>query len=441
MTIQAILLAVLHIALLAWVRRRREFFHPATLWLVVFSTTTTLYALNLLPYRAMLVESALILCAGTLAFVGGAMLGDRLLARRAPTPDNEGREAAEDAADHGRAASAAVVERAATLGLVGLWAWTLLFIVQVAAAFPLQEVFITSYEVRQAISKQNLASIGVKYTYATLAAAALCAIALAGATTPKARWIWTAGVFSTAVSAYLSTGRSNIILPLLVAGVAYAVASGLQLTLKRQLTVAGVGAVIVLVVFTVGGSIIGKTFENNGLSKVSSVLTDHTLLQPLALPYQYATGPIAAFDVQVRTLPVTPSTDGCATFAVICQVGSAAGFQMAAMPNIRPFTAPPMTWNTYTAMDRPLLDAGAAGVIGLLFLTGTTAGVLFGLANRGGLFATAAYAIAASAVLYAPVQNNFLAPHIVGGVLLSGLAIIVARFWPERLVRLLPVPN
>lgn len=426
--------------------RRRGVFHPATLWLLAFSFTTTLYALHLLPYRPMRVETAALLIGASLSLIVGTELGDRLVQRRTPLRSTAADSGAED--DHPEArrphltpAAQRMVAIAAALALLGMVAWSALFVAQVAQIYGLRSALVSSYTVRLGLSQDNIAAVGIKYVYATLAASALCAFAAANAPRLRSRWAWGGGVILTAAAAYLSTGRSNVILPIVIAAVTYGIATGLRPSVRAIAATGLAGVVIVLGVFTVGGSIIGKTFEANPLRTVPSVLTDHRSLQIFALPYQYATGPIAALGVQVTVAKETPSTDGCAVFAIVCQVGGAAGLDTIDLPAIRPFTREPMPWNTYTALDRPILDAGAIGVLLCFLGVGGVLGALWRRADAGDLLATPVYGVLGSAVLYAPIQNNFLAPHIVAGCLLALLAVGVARVGLSLWARRGPTPQ
>ena len=100
---------------------------------------------------------------------------------------------------------------------------------------------------------------------------------------------------------------------------------------------------------------------------------------------------------------------------------------MIAEPTIRPFTRPPLPWNTYTALDLPLLDGGPIFVIAFFALAGAWLGWLWRRARERDVLALGLYAIYAPVVLYSVIQNNFFAPHIVGAALLAVAFLMLAN--------------
>ena len=184
-----------------------------------------------------------------------------------------------------------------------------------------------------------------------------------------------------------------------IALIAYALAGPASLT-RRGLLLGGSGVVVLAVgVLIVGGNIIGKTFEHSELSTVRSTFTDRPALSALALPYQYATASIASLDVQVDAIGSVSRTDGCATVEWACAVLRRVGLDAEPYPRIRPFTKAPLRWNTYTALDAPLLDGGPWLVPIEMGVFGVLMGALWELASLGAAGGRILYAILSPAVL------------------------------------------
>jgi hypothetical protein len=178
--------------------------------------------------------------------------------------------------------------------------------------------------------------------------------------------------------------------------------------------------VLALVVFVVGGRMIGKTFENHpSFSAIPSVLTEHDPLTELALPYQYASAPIPALDVQVDRTATWGTTHGCATFAELCRVAERLGPDLPAASRVRPFTIEPLAWNTYTALDTPLLDGGLVFAVPILAVAGLLVGFIWSAARGRHVTAVSTYALIAPAIVTAYGQFNFTAPHIIGAIIIS----------------------
>jgi hypothetical protein len=175
-----------------------------------------------------------------------------------------------------------------------------------------------------------------------------------------------------------------------------------------------------LTVFLAGGRLVGKTFENNpSLQAVPSTFTAHREWSQFALPYEYASAPIAALDVQVDSASTWGSSHGCAVFSEACRVLNRVGFGVHGVSRVRPFTADPLPWNTYTALDMPLLDGGLVFAIPIVGLLGLILGALWSLARRRSLLAASAYAIFAPAALTSSGAFNFTAPHFLGAVFIA----------------------
>jgi len=384
-------------------------FHPAQLWLIPWGVASGLLALGLLPYSPMRPNTAGLIIAATGAFCAGALT---------LAPDPGGRSGSRmPRAGIRLAAGASVLLLTAMLGA---------FLLQVSVQFGPRAAFVSSGEVRQAIQAGTLA-VTIKYIYVTFVAATLCGLA-AGCTHPgRERKTWLLLTALSVVTAYFSTGRGSIVIAALCGTFTFLLARE-QFVSRRAL---GAGLVsaggIVFLIFSIGGAIIGKTFAANPVSQVRSVFTDHGPLQPLALPYQYATAPLVALEVQLESNSNRPMAKGCATLAVACQVGAKAGLALKAEPAIEPFTAEPLRWNTYTAIARPLIDGGPALVPVVFYVLGLICGSLYRLARRRDPIGMASYSVIATAIVYASTQMNFFAPYILGAVAGSCALLVATR--------------
>lgn len=385
--------------------------HPIQLWTVPWAAAACLYATNLLPYAPLSVETFLLVLGCSAAFACGALAGE-VIGRRFPP--------ATPATDR--------VERAAVLLLVVTGIGLGLFFAQSMSRFGVGAVVVSSSEVREALGAGEL-TVTIKYVYAALAAASVCGAA-AGLRAGRRRATWLFGVAVAAASTYFSTGRSTPVLALLFGLLAFGVAGRIILPPRRLLAAALASALLALAALIIGGSMIGKTFENSELATIDTVFTRHELLEELALPYQYATAPIAALDVLVRNSTAWGWAEGCATAAPICSVAAEVGLPATAVPSIRPFTQPPLAWNTYTAIDAPLLDGGLVLAPIIVLLLGAAAGVAWAAARRGQIVALIAFSALGTATIFSTVQNNYLAPHFLGAMLLAAAALVCGSISP-----------
>jgi hypothetical protein len=398
--------------------------HPAQLWSIPWAIATTLYLLRLLPYRQLGGTTVVLASAATAAFVAGTLAGERL-ARK--VPPYAGRTVpANIQTIHFAAVSAA------TLTTV----WLAAFLIQAASRHGLAATIVSSADVRADVGAGELA-LTIKYVYAALAATALCASA-AGAT-QRRRWVVLATLC--AGSTYFSTARSTVVAASLVAIIAYLLGRGRAIT--RAQFVAGAAALgaFAFLVFLIGGELIGKTFENNpDLQSVPSTFTRHERLSVLALPYQYASAPIAALDVQVDAASMWGSTHGCAAFVEACRILEAGGVDLDIASRVRPFTREPLSWNTYTALDIPLLDGGRALAVPIIASIGLSLGALWELARRRWFSALCMYALLGAATGTAAGSFNFTAPHILGAITialtLQGIVALVRVRYVHRIARL-----
>jgi len=414
-----VILAIAFFAVATFAVIRLPFLHPLQLWSVPWAVSTSLFAMHLLPYRPLSSSTALLIAGCTACFAAGLVV-----AARKHAPARPPRWEVMTGADDARASIETAARLAVALTAVGLT----LFLGELTARYGLRDAIINSPRVRLDLAA-GTASLTIKYLYAGYAAAALCGLAAALAGAP-ARRVWLGLGVLVVLSQYFTTGRSNIVLAALVFAVAEGLARRRGPSPRLLLAGATTLAVFVLMVFTIGGAIIGKTLANNPLGDVASPLTEHRLLRPFALPYQYASAPLPALERQVAAAASTEDAYGCATFSTVCRIGAYAGLDVRPEPLIRPFTKAPLPWNTYTALDLPLIDGGPVFALAFFTLIGWLAGVLWQHAREGMALSVVLYAIYSSALLYSVIQNNFFAPHVVGACLLAALLL-----WTGRLVR------
>jgi oligosaccharide repeat unit polymerase len=395
-----------------WTIVRLPPLHPAQLWSVPWAMAAALFALQLLPYRELSLLSCSLAAGATLAFVAGTVVGDRYVVPRLWG-------AASVRADYGLVARAAVGALVLTALLLLAFLW------QTIDRFGLREALVSSADVRAAIGT-GAASVTIKYVYAAIAACALSGAAAAHAPTTRHRIGWAIASGAAVASLYFSTGRSTLVFGVIIAVIAYLL--GRPRPPKRKVFLLGVAAIacIAVIVHILGGLIIGKTYANNAdLRQTPSFFSSNTEFRTFALPYQYASAPIAGLGVLVDGSTRLGTSHGCAVFSEACSVLRDLGADIEPVRRIRPFTPPPLPWNTYTVLDAPLLDVGVIGAIPLTAIVGILIGAVWGAARARRRHALIAYPIATAAVIAAHSQFAFTAPHLLGAIIIaSGLLVL-----------------
>jgi oligosaccharide repeat unit polymerase len=387
--------------------------HPVQLWLLVWSLSTALYALRLLPYIGISWTTVGLAGGASLAFVVTATVSSRW---RCQEPE--------------RSLSANLrrtLSRAAIWVLVVAAVWLAAYLTQVVVTYGLSSISRTSVAAREGIQKGEF-SITIKYIYLMFAAIALTAYngALSPAGRSRRRWI---GVCVLCVaSLYVATGRATVVDGAIAGTVTYALASPHRLR-KQTVILAAIGlGVLALGVFLSLGAIIGKTFDHNpGFFEVPNIFARHRYLSELALPYQYASAPIAALQVQVHSSSLWGDGHGCAILPSACSILGKIGIAVTHIPRIRAFTAPPLPWNTYTSLDAPLIDGGKALLIPIFALIGSLLGLLWSSAARGNPLAVIFYGLETVALVTAAGSFNFTAPQLIGAFLIAALALGLAH--------------
>jgi oligosaccharide repeat unit polymerase len=386
--------------------------HPAQIWAVVWALGVGAYSLRLLPYITLDPLAQVLIASALLAFTGGTLIGARLGGRSRLLSGTH-----ERTTHQTDVRLAALVVLAATL--VGLLA----FLVQAARAYGLHAALVTSPAVRLAVQTGTF-HITIKYIYAAVAASALCGLCAANGT-HRRRWALASAL--AVLSTYFATGRSTVVVAAVTALSAYVLARP-DLPSKRLFI--GGGTIVALVavgIFTLGGSFIGKTFPNSELATFANPFVRDSLPRSTALPYEYLSAPIAAFGAEVSVAGHLPRLGGCASFGYVCKILHHTGLDTPSIPEVRPFTAAPLQWNTYTSLDAPLLDGGPW----LIFPVVAFAGFLLGAAWRAARTKTTlgilCYAILVPCVLTAAGSNNFTAPFLVGAALIVFATVLLAR--------------
>ncbi len=394
--------------------------HPAQLWSMSWFIAVLLYVPRLLPYRSLSWSTTIIAGAAAIAFVLGSLASERWLGSSAL-----GR-------GPGRALSYTHVRSAAVAATIVALLGVAAFVASAASTYGLHDTFTASQRLRAAIYGGAL-TVQVKYVWAALAGVTLCSTAAALAPRRRAQALWLLAATGCGASIYFATGRATLVTALVIGSVAYFTTR--PRPVRRRRFVAGTLMLIAasLAIFIAGGQLIGKTYENNtDLQSVPSFFTRHPSFSGLALAYQYVSAPVAALDVQVRSATEWGDARGCAAATELCTVLRRLGVRVVPIPRIRPFTAPPLIWNTYTGLDVPLMDWGKALTVPVVGLLGALCGMLWVWTRRRLTVGLLTYSIAAAAIVGSWTTFTFTAPHIVGAALISLLMIWFVDCAPAR---------
>ena len=379
---------------LAW--WRLGLLHPAQLWLTAWTLALGLASLHLLPYAPVADKTLALVAASSLAFVGASCLGGRFR----PAPGGP------------RIVGAREVEWAGAALLAVALLGCALFVAQAIRDVGLRDSVLTSQTLRQPV-QDGAYAVTVKYLYFALAAATMCAIAAGLRRERRRAWLVAAGV--AVASTYFATGRATVVVCGLAATVAFVVASRARVRPGRAAIAVVATGLASLAVFVLMGQLIGKTYANSGLGTMRSFFSEHPRTSALATPYMYFSAPIGALNALVRHPPVDKS-DGCAMLSVACTVISHAGIDARPTRPIRPFTAAPIPWNTYTALDDAIRDVGIDKAPIVFAVLGLLCGWLWARATRGRVWGIAVYAIVGTAILGSAGSSSFGSAHILGAV-------------------------
>lgn len=398
-------LGALAVASLVWLPP----LHPAQLWTIPWTVAASLYLIRLLPYRRLSVTTAVIAAVCSAVFVAASLLGERLGSNvrlngvhwtRVPFDVRLIRWAA-----------------SAALCLTGLLLCG--FLLQAGSEYGVRAALIPTPAVRAAIGAGHFA-ITIKFVYAALSATVLCAMVAADGRAHSRRWAC-GGILAIA-TIYFATGRATIIDASIIGCVAYLLTRRARLTKRRYIGGVAVIFLLAFAVFVVGGRLIGKTYANNSyIQATPSTFTRHPSVRVLALPYEYASAPVAALDAQVASTSILGTSHGCAVFSDLCRVLRKVGLSrnIEPVPRVRPFTLPPLPWNTYTGLDVPLMDGGFIFVVPIVGMLGCAMGLFWRAARQRTYVGISAYSVLSVAVVTSAGSFNYTAPYLIGAILIS----------------------
>ena len=395
--------------------------HPVQLWAAPWAVAVVLYQLRFFPYRALSWQTSLLASGAALAFSAGALLTSDLRATPVvPEPTRH---------PEARLSRSTWLLAGATLLLLGL------FLTQAVTTVGFHSTFISPSNLRAAIQHGDFV-ISIKYVYCALATCGCAALTAAQASSGRLRAQWLLVTAFAIGSLYLATGRSTVVSGVIVAATAYSLGRA-PLSRRRLLISAGALAAVVIIVFLAGGVLIGKTYAHNPqVQSTPSTFTRHRWLDSMALPYEYASAPIAALEVQNEAATALGDGHGCAILHPLCTGLADLGFHVPYIPTIRPFTAAPLPWNTFTALDLPLIDFGKLFLIPIFALVGCACGAVWRRARRYGALAIITYALLSVALLTSSGSFNFLAPQLVGALFLTSVCMwLVTHVSVKRFVR------
>jgi hypothetical protein len=386
--------------------------HPLQLWTASLGLAVVAHSLHLLPYRTLQAATILFLAGATAAFAVGvfAARGGRRYSLRLTW-----------------APSVKELKIAATVALGVTVVMLVAFLMQVASNYSLRQALIISPDVRVGIYTGET-FVTIKYLYVAFAAVALCAMVAGRSGTARGRWGWLGLALAGISTTYFSTGRGNVLTGIVIAIVAFALTRPQAISRRRLVLGAATGLVLAVALIYGLGQVIGKTFEEFDISTVDSTFVEHSALQPLAMPYHSVAAPVGALDRQVEVSTTWGRAKGCASLALACRGLARVGVPLEAEPGIRPFTGEPMPWNTYTALDGPLIDGGLVLAIPIVGLLGLLTGAVWELARRRASVGVLLYALWAPAAVWAGTINHFLAPHLLGAIV-SALACLAVAHW------------
>jgi hypothetical protein len=422
----SIALAAVLAATAIWSLARLAPLHPAQLWSITWALSSGLYALRLLPYRRISWADAALIAGCACAFVIAAVIAGRRPRAAAPAP--------------GPAAGYATTARAAAIAGAVAAPLMVAYLAQAISRYGLSGAILAPAPLRDAIGRGQLA-VTIKYLYPAIAVVALASVAAARASSRRLRLRWLCVAAAGVASLWFATGRATVAQGAIIGACAYCLSRERPLHRRRFIGGIAAAAALTLAVFTAGGALIGNTYHANAdLHQVPSVFRSHPLISGLALPYAYASAPIAALGVQIDVASTWGDGHGCATLPPACSALRRVGIEAPAVSRIRPFTSQPLAWNTYTALDAPLIDFGSALAIPALALLGFGIGALWRAALGRGALAITAYSVQAAALVTASGSFNFSASHLLGAILVSAAALAIAGRVRLPAPRPLPAP-
>jgi len=390
----AILLAAAGtVATMAAVRKFGGLVNPAALFLAAWSTSLTLYALGLLPYRALAPETVVLIGGSCAAFVGGVWIG-----RMGGWRDTGSR-----AGDWFRRLHAQLDRRVVSLLLIGLLVAglmaTTLYVVAVTRRFGILAFALDLSSIRAAKAELQYPAVltwGAALYVWLLAAGA-------GATYRLPKWTyWLAAV--ALVPFTLTTGRTELFFVAITGVVAFFLRQGedTRPTLRHVLAVGGIGVLLL-------GAFLGlSTLLLKRGRFVALDLGFPSSISSMADPYIYASGAPAALDWLVHDGSRALDLSGPLSLWPAHRVLYGVGLGTAPANWVAEFVDIPFQFNTYTFLEPYLREYGFAGCFLASFVLGLAAAWLHRVATVGSCPpARLPYAIFAFAIALSPMVNHF----------------------------------
>jgi oligosaccharide repeat unit polymerase len=413
----AVALVIVFLLTAVWSLVRLPPLHPLQLWSIPWSIASLCFALGLLPFIEISWLAAGLILGATAALGLGVAGGERLYSRNAREPAP------------GDADALQALLRPAALMAIGLTAIFLLaFLIQLSLRFGLEDALITNSDLRRAIGEGDF-PITVKYIYANLAALALTGAMAGLASRTRVSKGWIATLLLLIATNYFTTARSNIFLAVVVAGVAFFIFRQ-RWPGWRSMTI-GISVMVAssLILFVALGSLVGKEVDAfPEFQKVPNFFQDQGAISELAIPYRYLSSSIPAFELQVQQSSLTGQTYGCAMLTEACVALETTGLDVDPVPRVKAFTAPYFEWNTYTALDLPLIDFGKLFLVPIFALIGVLVGLSWAAARRLRAAGGVVYALFAACLVGGYSTFFFTSPHMVGAGLIALGCLAIASF-------------
>lgn len=431
----SVLLSLFFIILLVWSIRSLPGVHPVKLWAGSWSVATSAYTLHLLPYHWLGWTTVALIFGSTLALATGILLAERAMRSVGERPRRRELASHPDVTRWAAAMGFGVTITLAT----GYVAW-------LGDSLGWQAVVRPTLDVENAIATGTAPTTSA-YTYCAIASSGLCALAATQAVSRTERRIWFVATAMSIATLYFSAGRMLIVIAglsaLITAATGRTPIRGLALyatgTRRAALPVLAVAGIL-LAVFIVGGAVSGKTLSRTDHIEVgtfSNVFSEHRGLGWAALPYQNVTAALPALDRQVEVTPLWGESHGCAFLAFPCRRLYRLGLPVRDEPALRPFTPPPLRWNTYTFLESALLDGGIALAVPIMALVGLFVGLVWWAACRHTSIGRLLYGLVACAMLFSGRQNLMaqltLPAAVMCGLFLAGYGCVAGAAVIKRI--------
>lgn len=193
---------------------------------------------------------------------------------------------------------------------------------------------------------------------------------------PNRRWLFRAVAIVALLALLLTSARTNASKALLWTGVAWLIDPLRPRLRMRMAARAVVGVITGLVIFTLLGDLIGKSYENSSLAADQSVHSSRGIPAELALPYLYVVGPLPTLDQVVHedTYATARDSGGAAVLRPVLQVLERVVPGVTAPAQQQAFRYIPYPFNTATFIGPVFSDWGLQGVVVVVFALGVVGG-------------------------------------------------------------------